>query len=299
MENWQLEALALVLHAGVNANGGANNANRFRAPEDLANVLGKDDPNRMKLTQQEHDWTVAIKAAIKAAPELDQVSDFMCAQLAIVCQNDVEDALRRCLGLQEFKKEYKVLNTFHEGYRCFQQVFGLFPEQNLSFSFSEKDGTYVFLHDSGKFEPTVFTNAEMADNWLKAMYYWHLNFCPDFESIRKGVIILVECEGMTMRRDVLKHYSALFSQLLTYYPINGQVRHYNTSAMMNVLCSILRQILPDHLKDSFEVGLQFEGNMSEAFLVPTVEIANQRMLARMEETLQRRYNNEQSFSLDS
>ena len=184
-------------------------------------------------------------------PDVDNLSDFMYAQLALVCGTDMDDAIRRVMGLQDFKQEYKVLEEYKEGCRCFRKVFQLFPEQNLSFSFSPKDGTYVFLHDSSQFNPDAFTSAEMVDEWLKAMYYWHTNFCPDLESIRKGVIVLVECKGMTLRADVLKIFSVLFSELLAFYPVNGQVRHYNTGAMMNVLCSTLRRLLPQHLKESF------------------------------------------------
>lgn len=272
-------------------------AEQFRAEEDLDRVLGEDDPDRMKLTEQEHGWAVMIKNMVEMSPDIDDLPDYMYAQLALVCKGNVENAIQRCYGLQDFREEHKVLDEYQEGCRCFEEVFRLFPEQNLSFSFSAKEGTYIFLHDSSKFEPSAFTSAEMADYWLKAMYYWHLNFCPDLESIRRGIIVLVECDGMTLRRDVLKHFSALFSQLLSHYPVNGVVRHYNTGAMMNVLCSMLRPILPKHLQDTFQVGLRFESNVRAAFLSPSVEVANKRLLRNMKAILKRRYDNQEAFEL--
>lgn len=298
MDNQNVNAHAVVpaVAAAQHPGGNEEDQGRFRQENDLARVLGRDDPNRMKLTATENRQALDIKELVESLPDLDNLNDFVYAQLALVCKNDLEDVVRRCYGLQEFKKEYRVLDTYEEGCRCFAEVFRLFPEQNLSFSFSVRDGTYVFLHDNTKFEPKAFTTAQMADDWLKAMYYWHTNFCPDLESTRKGIIVLAECEGMTMRRDVLKHISALFSQLLSYYPVNGQVRHLNTGAMWNVACSLLRPLLPLHLRDNFQVGFKFE-DCGRAFLMPSVEEANRRLLGKMQGILRRRYDNEKSFTL--
>ena len=199
--------------------------------------------------------------------------------------------------MQEFKQEYKILDTQAQGRRNLQRLFRLFPREYLNFSFSEKDGTYIFMHDCTKFEPKAFTSSEMADEWLIGMYYSHTLFCPDLESVRKGIICLVECEGMTMRRDVIKHFQNFFSQLLSHYPFYGQCRHYHTGTMMNVISSVLRKLLPEELRDTYQVGLQFDGHLGDAFLVPTVEEANKRMLAAMEDALKLRYENEKSFSL--
>jgi hypothetical protein len=274
---------------------------RFRSEEDLIRVLGKDDPDRMLLTETEHNLALKIKTRVEHTPEVDHHSDYIYALLAITCRGRseedlIEDAVQRCLGLQEFRIEYKIADTYDEGSRLYQEVFNLFPEVYLSFSFSEREGTYIYVKDNSKFDPKVFTSAELADNWLRAMYYFFAVFFPDLESARRGVICFIECKGMGLRSDVLNHHTALYSQLVSAYPVNGQVRHFNTGAMMNVFVSILRKLLPKHLKDRFQVGFQFD-QMSETFLSPTVEIANQRMIARMRETLKRRLHNEKTFSL--
>ena len=230
-------------------------------------------------------------------PDLDNLPDFMYAQLAIICKDDVEDAIQRCYGMQGFRQEYKITDSLEQGRRYLAIPFQLFPQQVLTFSFSQEEGTYVFAHDCTKFEPKRFTSSTLADDWMMSMYYSHFAFMPDLETVRKGITVLVECEGMTMRRDSMKHYNAFFSGFLTYYPFIGRCRHYHTGTIINVLLSLLRPILPKHLRDTFQVGFQFEGHMGDAFLTPTVKDANARVYSRMADCLRLRYQNESSFFL--
>jgi hypothetical protein len=118
------------------------------------------------------------------------------------------------------------------------------------------------------------------------------------ESTRKGIVMMLECKGLSiMRRDHMHYHKELFSQLVSHYPANGQAKHFNTSVMQNLIVSMFRPLLPRHLRDSFLVGLQFDGDMSATFLTPTVEVANQRMMDRMSATLQLQYENERLFLL--
>jgi hypothetical protein len=169
-------------------------APNFRSENDLTRVLGRDDPLRMKLTVAEHQLALKIKERIKNDPEIDCVSDYTCAQLAITGKLATEeavirDASRRCFGLQEFKKEYKVLDTFEEGCQCLQELFRMFPEVYLSFSFNPNDGTYLYVQDITKLKPSeAFTCHTKVDKWMKGMYYFHHIFHPDMETMRKGII---------------------------------------------------------------------------------------------------------------
>ena len=92
--------------------------------------------------------------------------------------------------------------------------------------------------------------------------------------------------------------SKLFTQLLSSYPYKGVGKHYHTGMVFNVIASMLRKLLPEPLKSRFHVGCPFEGGrLDQVYLVPTVEMANARLLARLEEALRRRYDNQASFKL--
>ena len=293
----QLHQAGLQLALDHDEDAHSDSPSPFRKEQDLTKILTQYDPERMKLTRQENQHALEIKEMVEGMPDLDNLSDLMYAQLAIVCKDNVENAIERCYAMQEFKQEYIIVDTVQQGFRHLQANFALFPEQMLSFSFAQSEGTYTFVHDFTKFEPKAFTSAEMAEDWLKVMYYSHILFFPDIESIRKGIVFVVECQGMGLRREVLRFLTSFFSQFLSYYPMNGQCRLFHTGAMFNVIISMLRALLPQQMRESFQIGLQIDGTLGDIFLVPTVQQANQKMLRRMQTALQQRYHNEQHFSL--
>jgi hypothetical protein len=152
--------------------GAAPRSNFWRPEADLVRILARDDPVRMHQTQAEHRRASALKQVIERNPDLDNLSDYMYAQFAVACRGNVDEALEMCLGLQEFKKEYKILYTHNEGCRCIQELFKLFPEAFLSFSFHERDGAYIYLQDMSKLDfGKTFTSHEHVETWMKAMFY--------------------------------------------------------------------------------------------------------------------------------
>ena len=66
---------------------------------------------------------------------------------------------------------------------------------------------------------------------------------------------------------------------------------------MNMVTSMLKPFLPAYLRKKLEFGCQFEQRLDTVYLVPSLEVANERILRRIESTLQRRYNNERLFKL--
>jgi hypothetical protein len=170
-------------------NDDIQNGNEDSIPVALSLV----DPRRMKLTQSEQEWALEVKTLFKSMPDLEELSDFMYAQIALVVQkDDVEEAARRALGLQGFKQEYKILDTFEEGCRCFEKAIQLNPDYFLGYTFSEKEGTYVFVHDLAKLDASTFNTPEKVEDWLRLYYYLHTMHCNDLASIRNGVIVLAE-----------------------------------------------------------------------------------------------------------
>lgn len=264
----------------------------------LPAIMGPDDPLRMKLTRQEHAWAWDIKDCIEMLPDLDNLCDFWYAQLAIVCQDNVEDAVRRAYGLQHFREEFKIRDSAEHGRHCFKQtVYELSPKQLLSFSFSYSDGSYVLIHDITKLDTTRVSTPQKWDDYLGFCYYLHAIWGPDFASIRKGCICCIEWDGWDWKKKqdgklILRY----FSRLLTIYPFRGKCKNYHTGMFANLMLSAFRNISP-FLRDIFVTGLQFDGRLDDFFMVPSLEVSNQRLLNRMEATLKLRYQNERTFTL--
>jgi hypothetical protein len=236
---------------------------RFRPEDDLSRILDRDDPERMKLTQQEYHHALAIKAMVESDPELDNLSDLFYAQLAVICQGDLQDVAKRCAAMQDYRQEYNILHAFEEGSRLIRKYVKMFPLFHLHFGFSDS-GVYVYVVDIDKFYPSEFTSPKQVEGWMAYMYYCHILFQPDIEAFRKGVTIPIECKGMTLRTDVLKHQANFGSQFLAHYPALVRSQHYHTSSMANILVSMFKKVVPKKIADSIQVGLLFDGHLGES-----------------------------------
>ena len=280
----------------------ANNIALIEEPEEerIPSVMGPDDSRRMNLTDEEVDWALDIRDAIGMMPELDAVSDFFCVQLALIVKDDVGEAVERAMGLQAFKEEYNILDTYEEGSRCLRGLVHLLPRMWLSFAYSHDDGMYVEAHDLPKFDVSLIHNPEKVRTFLAGIYYMHHAMNSDFAGIRKGTIVLVECEGFDWTKKATFNFqNRVFTELLSHYPYCIEGRHYNTGAVFNIYLSMLRKLLPEKLKKTLQVGFQLDERLDKYFLVPTVEAAEERMLLRLEECLRRRYENIKAYSFPS
>lgn len=159
-------------------------------------VLAMNDPDRMQITATERQRALAIKRAISNDPEIDPVSDFMCAQMALVVQDDIEGGLERLLHMQEFRKEYDIKDTAVEAVQTITRCLTLMPGSHLSFSFHYDEGIYVMIFDNAKFTAdTIQLHDRHIRTQLAGSYYSLSALCPDLEAVRKGSIFIIECEG--------------------------------------------------------------------------------------------------------
>jgi len=60
---------------------------------------------------------------------------------------------------------------------------------------------------------------------------------------------------------------------------------------------MIKPVLPRHMREALEFGAQCDQRLDDIFLIPSADAANQRFLARIGDTLQRRYENENAFRL--
>ena len=84
-----------------------------------------------------------------------------------------------------------------------------------------------------------------------------------------------------------------------YYPLKFQyMQNSNGEIMFNVFVALIRQVVPKRLADTLgRETKQIDCRLDTFYLVPTVEIANQSLLNRIDQILTLRYALEASFSL--
>jgi hypothetical protein len=98
--------------------------------------------------------------------------------------------------------------------------------------------------------------------------------------------------------QLFKVVKRLWSEVVSVYPFyTRRLKYFNSGAAMNIMVAMLKPFLPKHLRSNVETGCVFEHRLDSVYLVPTLDEANQRLLHRVSETLQRRYNNECTFRL--
>ncbi|CAB9502755.1 expressed unknown protein [Seminavis robusta] len=260
-----------------------------------------DDPSRMKLTSQEHQWALNIKTAIQAHSEIDPITDFMCAHLAIHFQADVESAVESALRLQGYRQDNDLLDTLSDSRRALTKYVNLFPRLFLSYFFNPHDGNYNFVYDITQFSGKKMTRTEMYTTSNAGAFYLCHAMSADFELIRRGVIVICECDGYDWTRHMdIRMIQNVWLELAWAYPFEYQTqKHYNGGVMFNVFLSMLKKIIPAKMGSKFETGYRFDGRLDSVYMVPTVEIANQRLLQSLDLALQRRYDMEESFSLSA
>ena len=257
-----------------------------------------EDPLRMDLTVEECDQAWAIRRAIEAIPEIDNLSDFWYCQLAMIVGDNVEEAVRRAQHLQTFREEYGVLDNEADGRRALTALLELAPEYFIAMNFHE-DAYSMALNVKG-FNPSSLNTPQRERSWFMGYYYLQQCLSPDFETIRQGVIFHIECNGYDWKKHVdIKLFGRLCDAYHSSYPQRLAAKHYHTGVMFNVLYSMVKKVYSEEIVKDFQVGCQAPAYLDEIYLQPSPEAAKQRTLSRMNNSLRLRYKNEREFSLEA
>ena len=280
-------------------------------------ILDISDPRRMlRLTRDEYRMAVRIKEAVRVSgtsqgypEEIHPVSDFLYAQMSLMEGISLEDALERLYKLQCFRQEYGVRDTAEEGTKALAAYMKLMPQFNLGFTFQSEIGQYVIIYDNKRFLiDNVKKGETQMQQWMRGVYYSASMISPDLEAVRRGTVLVVECEGYDWKANIDIHcLRRVWEEVGGVYPCKiTKIKHFHNNVAMTLLTSMMRPLCPKHLQQKLEFGCQYTGGndsnslpqrLDELYLVPTVEAANERFLQRVQDALSRRYANEQAFKL--
>lgn len=263
-------------------------------------VLGPLEDGRMELTPQELEWAWRLKQAIEPRSEVDNLTDFWYAQLALQVQGNTEAGVDRALHLQLFREEYNILDTLEESRKMIPDIMELLPGVALSLSYNHRDGNYVFVYDMGAFDfKKALQTPENARVLLAGCYYICHALCPDLEAIRRGVIIIAECSGFDWSRNMdLAFIRKMWTELLVDYPMDYQkYKYFNAGFFINMINSLKMRFLPHRITSKMETGCRFDGRLSDIYLVPNLKGCSKRVAGRMIDSLIRRHNNQKAYRL--
>lgn len=280
--------------------------NDFVSEEEAAEIKAKNDPRRMRLTQDEWERAYEVKKEfLDPASGLDTVSDYWCAQLAMVGEGlpgqDLTELVGMAKGTQTFKREFDIRDTPEEGCRALQRLVELAPQMFLHFGFEESEGTFLLAQDGNGCDFSIVNSTPRNFNaFMVGMYYMlHAATC-DMDFIRKGTIIHVDCTNVGWsRKNDYKTRKQVYAVLFARYPVAATGRHINAGVIFNLLFGIAKKVLPHGpgKRIQFQNSYNSDVALSDFYLVPTVEAANERLVASLQESLRKRYQNEKRFSL--
>lgn len=78
--------------------------------ENYSSQSQSEEDNRTMLSEQEISWALNIKRVIESHPELDSLSDYAYAQLALIVKDNIQEAVERTQHMQCFREEYDIEN---------------------------------------------------------------------------------------------------------------------------------------------------------------------------------------------
>lgn len=256
---------------------------------------------RMEISRTEREWALRIKAAVEDCPEIDNLTDFEYVQLALSTRNDVGEALEKAQHMQAFHQEYGVLNTIQQGREMVSKNLQLLPGVALSLSYYHRDGNYVFVYDIAAFDCKKALATMQSTRILLAgcLYMCHAQ-CPDFTAIRQGSVLLCECSGFDWKKNMdFATFRKMWTELLAVYPMHySKIKYFNSGVLINLINSLKKRFLPKEITDRMETGCRLDGRLSDIYMVPTPAACVQRFLARIDESLTRRFHNVQTFRLE-
>lgn len=282
------------------------------------NLHKREDPSRMELkTKQERELVKQIRTRIENDPEIDQVTDYTYAQLALALTaqqggnghlNDdgearvINGAVEAAQHLQLLREEYDILDTLGDAKRTLRDFLDMIgPRFYLSFCFNERDGNYAVIYDISQLTQDSYTSrpdgVELA---MRAMYYIVHALTCDLEAIRRGAVQMCECEGFDMRKNLdVQMTKKIHREFTSTYPISYQrYKFFHPGVLMNMVNSLTKKMLPARITEKMDMACNFDKNLSDIYLVPTPEAACERIYHQMVEALALRYKNESSFRID-
>jgi hypothetical protein len=272
----------------------------------------------MAISDQELQWAIQLKHAVNESERLDlqsPISDMELAHHAIIAQGNVVEALVRIEGLDRFRREYRIDQSVEQGVSFVLNFMKQQPGYLLHIDANPHTYEAVMVSDSAAFSDKsaleATSNVTADEQWricVGAIYYLHYAvLSPTLASVRQGIAATVECDGVGWHNIGSEYISRLFEEMFSYLPVRfTQIRAYNTTVVANLLFSLARPFMSPNMSRSVQLGHQiadptnFSGGprrLSEFYLQPSLEIAQQRVLQRVQALLTVRLHNDKEFRL--
>ncbi|CAB9515587.1 expressed unknown protein [Seminavis robusta] len=271
----------------------------------IAGTAGTSDAN--ELSEFELEWAWEIKEAIDRDEELNPISDYEVAQLAIVTlgqQEDLYSIRERVLALQCLRQEHKLTETPQEGVELMRQLTcQQQPGHILAFDLAQNQSHYIGVFDFARNKPSA---VQTDKDWRVYLggYYYLLNAAnSNLTTIRNGFTSIVECDGMGYHSFSHSMQQRWATELGMHFPIETkESKWFHTPTAANIMCSFVKPWMSSRKArwDRIQLGCQldsWEGRIDSLINLPTPQVAQQKLLHNLHLALMERYHNQATFRL--
>ncbi|CAB9514045.1 expressed unknown protein [Seminavis robusta] len=254
------------------------------------------------LTAEEKRQAMDLKEAVEAADHIENLSDFDYVTMTLGCDGDIPRAVDATYKLQSFRKLYNIQETPQDGVAALRGLMLSQPETILEICYLPTEHTYWFFVDFSKFRPALVQSYDDWRHFQAGAYYIYRAMASNLQSIKTGAITMIECDGVTTDNVSLEFEERIFIELFSYYPVRYKETFCLHSPMAFVVfLGVIKRFMSNRMLRSIQTAATFngyDGRVDQLFKMPTVEIAQERLLSRMETYLTERYQNERDFSLN-
>ncbi|CAB9530703.1 unknown protein [Seminavis robusta] len=260
--------------------------------------------DRMKLTEEERGWALAVKRAVAEEGDLEPLSDFWYCQFGIIDRDNVERSLDRIRTMQAFREEYDFVDSWEAGMEFVRELISVMPGYWLALNYNPRDGNYIFAMDVARFYAKILqAQPELVRIWLLASHFVTHAQCPDFKAIRKGSILLMENEGFNFKANFgFSDMKRVYSEVAAVYPFKfDQIKNFNTGVLFNIILSMTRGIASKEHSQKLQRGCRTADGverLDEFFLSSGIQVANEKLIQAIKASLQWRFYCQSKFSLE-
>lgn len=267
----------------------------------------------MQLTEEERRWTQELKAAVDASEDVKSLTDMELAQQALTHNGHVLNALLSIKSMQEFRKMYGIDDTKEQGLQCLQALFDQQDAMFLEIDLNPQTQEASIVVDVREFCPrkaTAIIEGKPADHsWttlVRGYYYLSRVAQPSLASIRHGLFLVVDCDGVGWSNFDNELDQRLHAELLSHLPMNyKKTMCYGTAMVSNIWWGLTKRLWSEQFRNVLELGCKLVDTdpsrpprrLATMYRQPDLETVRRKMERRAMELLQTRENNDEEFTL--
>ncbi|CAB9504385.1 expressed unknown protein [Seminavis robusta] len=267
----------------------------------------------MMLSEEELRWARELKGALEASDMADVLTDMQIAQYAIVADGHILNALQRIHAMVAFQKEYDIDDSVAQGMECIEALLDQQDGVFLDVDTNPQTQESVIVVDVRAFNPKAALSVNRTGkggaelHWkilARGYYYLYKAAQPSLASVRHGLFLVADCDGMGWENFDLESLQRIHAELFQAYPMRWKsIMAYNTGLVANVCWGLCKRLWSLEFRQALELGCQLVDTdaskpprrMAEMYQQPNVAAVRKKVLRRVGELLGERDENEDEY----